>query len=397
MTRPRQMRDFGLEVFFSRHEFAARHHMTASDLESMPLVDLLALATAEDRHAFDNLWLGYTETWGAHGLRDEIARTYDSMSPDNILCLAGAGEGLYAVAKTLLAPGDHVVVPTPNYQSAETVPLSVCDVTGVPLRRDGELGGASPQAGSGWRLDVDDVRAAIRPNTKLLSLNFPQNPTGMVMAPDDLEALIALCRTHGIYILSDEVYRGVELNPADRMPQIADVYERGVSLNVMSKAYGLPGLRVGWIASVDKAILQKVERYKHYLSICNAGPSELLSLIALKARDQILARNHALLLENVRLLEQVFDDFPGLVDWRRPQGGCVAFPRYLGPEGGEAFCKKLIEDSGVLLLPSSVYASDLTAVPPDHFRIGFGRDKVFKEGLAVLRQHLETNHAAFRR
>jgi len=387
------MRDFALEVFLAGWEFTAPYHMTASDIESMTVADLLALATPEDRNALDTLWLGYTETWGSRELRAEIARTYEAMALENILCLAGAGEGLYAVAKVLLQAGDHVLVPTPNYQSAETVPLSVCEVTGIPLRCTAPLMGPGTQARGGWRLDPEDIRAAIRPNTKLLSLNFPHNPTGMLMTREDLDAVIALCRHHGIYILCDEVYRGVELEPADQMPQIADVYERGISLNVISKAYGLPGLRIGWIASQDTSLLQKVERYKHYLSICNSAPSELLTLVALKARGGILARNHALLQENVMLLEQLFADFPGVVDWQRPQGGCVAFPRCIAPEGGEEFCRKLIEESGVLLLPSSIYASELTDVPQDHFRIGFGRGRMFKEGVVAMRRHFEKHYA----
>ena len=388
MNNFKPMRDFGLEVFFSEWEFTAKHHMTASDLESMSVADVLKLNEAEDTPDLGDLWLGYTETWGAPDLRDEIAQTYDTMQPDNILCLAGAGEGLYMVARVLLTARDHVIVPTPNYQSAETVPLSVCTVTGVPMRID-------PNAKAGWRIDLDDIQAAIQPNTKLLSLNFPHNPTGMLMPRADLDELIELCRKHGIYILSDEVYRGVELDPVDRMPQIADVYERGLSLNVMSKAYGLPGLRIGWLATPDSELLLRLERYKHYLSICNSAPSERLALIALKARETILTRNHAILSENAVLLETLFDDFPGLVDWTRPLGGCVAFPKYIGPGDGETFCRSLIEQSGVLLLPSSVYFSEVSDTPQNHFRIGFGRDNVFKEGLLAMRHHFQENYSEF--
>lgn len=376
------MRDFGLEVFFSQWEFSAKHHMTASDLESMSVSDLLALAPAEEKVGLDELWLGYTETWGAPDLREEIARTYDSLNGNNVLCLAGAGEGLYMCAKVLLTADDHVIVPTPNYQSAETVPLSVCAVTGVPMHYE-------PDLKNSWRIDLDDIRAAIQPNTKLLSLNFPHNPTGMLMPRASLDELIDLCRKHGIYILSDEVYRGVELDPADRMPQIADVYERGISLNVLSKAYGLPGLRIGWVASQDRELLIRLERYKHYLSICNSAPSERLAVIALQAQERIFARNHAILSENLVLLETLFDDYSELIEWTRPQGGCVAFPRYTGPGDSETFCRSLIEKSGVLLLPSSVYVSEVAETPSDHFRIGFGRDKVFKSGLQAMRQHLE--------
>ncbi len=386
MTKPRPIKDFGLEVFFSQWEFTAPYNMTASDLESLSMRDLLAMATPEDRAAFDDLWLGYTQTWGAPALRAEIARTYETLAPENILCLAGAGEGLYTVARVLLGPDDHAIVPTPNYQSAETLPLTICEVTGVPLSRD---------AGR-WRLDPDDLRAAIRPNTRLVSLNFPHNPTGMLMPRAELDEVIRLCRAEGIYLLCDEVYRGVELDPARQMPQIADVYERGLSLNVMSKAYGLPGLRIGWLASQDREVLERIERYKHYLSICNSAPSEMLALIALKARDQILGRNRALIERNLTALEALFADYPGLVDWARPDGGCVAFPRYTGPDGVEAFCRGLLEESGVMLLPSSIYASDLTDVPKDHFRVGVGRDAVFRDGLDAMRRHVERRYSAFR-
>lgn len=384
------MRNFELEVFFSKWEFTADHHMTASDLESLTMDELLAYAGVDDRKAFDDLWLGYTETRGAADLRAAIASTYDRMTADDILCLAGAGEGIYAVMRVLLDKDDHIIVPVPNYQSAETVPLDICAVTGVPMRHDGVAGSAA-----GWRLDMDDLKAAVRPNTKMISLNFPHNPTGTLMPQKDLMELVGFCRERGIYLFSDEVYRGVETDPAIRMPQVADVYERGISLNVMSKAYGLPGLRIGWIATEDHDLLLATERYKHYLSICNSAPSERLAVMALKARTPIIARNVQLIDDNIALLEALFDDFPGLVDWQRPMGGCVAFPKFIGPGGGEAFCRDLLEKSGVILLPSSIYRSDLAEVPADYFRIGLGRDKVVKDGIAAMRRHFETHFSTF--
>ncbi|MFT2111293.1 aminotransferase class I/II-fold pyridoxal phosphate-dependent enzyme [Marinomonas sp. 2405UD68-3] len=399
LIKKQPMRDFSLEVFFSEWEFAAKHHMTASDLESMTLDELLSMASEEEKAAFNNLWLGYTETWGAPALREEIAKTYamegeqisSTIEAKNILCLAGAGEGIYSVSKCLLGPEDHAIVPTPNYQSAETVPLSICEVTGVPLLTQ------NTEGQKGWFLDMDAIKCAIQPNTKLLSLNFPHNPTGMLISNAEMHELIVLCREHGIYILSDEVYRGVELDESDQMPQIANLYEKGISLNVVSKAYGLPGLRIGWIASQDQDLLQKVERYKHFLSICNSAPSEALALIALKNRDTIFARNRTLMKRNVLLLEALFDEFSGLVEWQRPKGGCVAFPRYIGPENVEVFCRFLLEDSGVLLLPASIYRSDLSAVSQDRFRIGFGRDEVFKDGIKAMRQHFESHYSDFKK
>lgn len=379
------LRDFALEVHFSKWEFNARHHLTASDMESLSLRDLLALGTDADREAFEATSLGYTETWGAPDLRTAIAATYDTMAQDNILTLAGAGEGLYALARVLLGPNDHAIVPIPNYQSAETVPAAICETTGVQMRIEGGK----------WRLDIDAIKDAIRPNTRLISLNFPHNPTGALMPRADLDALITLARANGIYILCDEVYRGVELDPNLQMPQIADVYERGISLNVLSKAYGLPGLRIGWLASPDRDVLQRVERYKHYLSICNAAPAERLGMIALAAREQIFARNRALLQRNLAAFEALLADFPGLIDFSAPEGGCVAYPRYTGPGPVETFCADLIENHGILLLPAALYRSDLGATPNDRFRIGLGRDRAVADGIIALRRYLEVHKAEF--
>lgn len=359
------MRDFALEVYFSKWEFAARYHLTASDAQSLTLAELLAHASPADRERFDHLHLGYTETFGAAPLRAEIAATYDGIAPDQLLCFAGAEEGIYVAMRALLGADDHAIVITPNYQAAETIPLGLCAVSGVPLDEHDH-----------WSLDIDRVKAAIRPNTRLISINFPNNPTGAILPRDRFDALVDLCRRNGIWLFSDEVYRLIERDPALRLPQVADVYERGLSLNVMSKSYGLPGLRIGWLACQDRALLAACERYKHYLSICNSAPSELLAEIALKARDAILTRNRGIVAANLALLGPFFAEFPQLFDWREPDGSCVAFLRYKGGDGVEAFTTRLVEEAGVLLLPSSIYRSELGPVPADHFRIGFGRSAV---------------------
>ncbi len=371
------MRNFAIETYFSKWEFSAKYHMTASDIESMSLSELLSMASSNDRDAFERLWLGYTETYGLPELRGEISKTYDTASPDHILCFSGAEEGVYVAMRVLLDKKDHAIVVVPNYQAAETIPLDICAVTGIPLDPD-----------DNWSLDIDRVKDAVKPNTRLISINFPNNPTGAVLEKSRFHALVDLCRKHGIYLFSDEVYRLIERDPAIRLPQAADVYERGLSLNVMSKAYGLPGLRMGWIMTKDGDILQKMERYKHYLSICNAAPSERLAVIALKARDQILKRNRALTNENAVKLGTFFNEFPDLFKWYRPDGGCVGYPQYKGPGTTDDFCRDLVEKAGVLLLPPGVYQSELVSTPVDRFRVGFGR-KNMDDGLGAFRAYLK--------
>jgi len=375
------MRDFALEVYFSKWEFAAKYNLAGSDGENMTLAELLELAGPEDRAAFESVSLGYTETFGAPALRAEIAQTYDTVRPEHLLCFAGAEEGIYVAMRVLLNPGDHAIVITPNYQAAETVPLSICEVTGVPLDID-----------RNWDLDVDLLRAALRPNTKLISINFPNNPTGKIIPRAVFDAIVDICRSRGIWLFSDEVYRLIERDPSLRLPQAADAYERGVSLNVMSKAYGLAGLRIGWLACKDRATIVRFERYKHFLSICNSAPSEVLARIALRARQKILERNRRVIRDNLAVLDRFFADYKDLFDWREPDGGCVAFIRYKGAEGVEEFTRRLVEESGVLFLPSSIYRSELGPVPENCLRVGFGRSHIPK-GLLELRNWLEPrNH-----
>ncbi len=370
------MRDFELERYFSKWEFTAKYHMTASDIESMSLSALLAMASPKDRNAFEQLWLGYTETHGHPELRGEIAKTYDTAAPSDILCFAGAEEGVYVAMRVLLSRNDHAIVTVPNYQAAETIPLDLCEVTGVALDEN-----------DNWALDIDRVKQAIRPNTRLISINFPNNPTGAVLDRERFLALVSLCREHGIYLFSDEVYRLIERETSVRLPQAADVYEKALSLNVLSKAYGLPGLRIGWIMTRDTALLKKMERYKHYLSICNSAPSERLAIIALKAKDRILERNRALVNHNAEKLDVFFNEFSKQFQWQRPDGGCVGFPRYLGPGGTDQFCEDLVEKTGILLLPPKIYHSELIKTPRDRFRIGFGRKNI-EQGLSVFREYL---------
>jgi len=368
--------DFRLETYFAQWEFTARYHLTASDAQTLPMSELLALADDDGRKRWESLALGYTETRGLPALREEIAATYSEAQAADILCFAGAEEAIYLAMRTLLEPTDHVVVLTPNYQAAETIPLSVCEVTGVALRPADD-----------WALDVDAIERALRPNTRMVSVNFPNNPTGAVPSLDSWYRLVRLCDDRDITLFSDEVYRGLELSSAP-LPQATDLSSRALSLNVMSKAYGLPGLRIGWIACRDRSVLDRLERAKHYTTICNSAPSEVLALIALRARDRLLERNRGIVAENLPVFSEFFARYPDLFKFTAPDGGCVCFPRYLGVDGVESMCTELVEQAGVLLLPASIYSSELTGTPTDRFRIGVGRRDP-AEALSVWADWLE--------
>ena len=356
------MKDFVLATWFTRWQDGIQHNLAASDSESLSIPALLDMADAEDEARWRSLRLGYVGPAGSPWLRQSIAALYDTLMPNQVACFSGAQEALFCAMHALLRAGDHAVVVTPNYHTAEAIPAELCATDGVAL-----------DAANGWKLDIDAVKAVLRPNTRLLSVNFPNNPTGTIPAQADWAALIELCRQRGIWLFSDEVYRLIEHAPGCRLTAAADDYERGISLNVVSKAYGLAGLRVGWLACADQALLTRAVRIRERLSGSGAAPSEVLANIAIKAADRIVGRNRALAHANLERMDRFFRQHPDLFGWTRPAGGVIAFPSYNGPGNVEAFAERLAAQAGILVVPGSAFASALTPLPTNHFRVGFGR------------------------
>lgn len=366
MTLP----SFKLERYFARYEFSAQHLLSSSDCEAMTVADLLAHEPGA-AEAFQEQWLGYTESQGDPTLRDVIAAIYDGIGPDHVLVHSGAEEAIFGFMNVALGPGDHVIVQTPCYQSLKEVArhmgATVTDWPADPARD--------------WAFDPGFLESAVQGNTKAIVINTPHNPTGTLMPRGDLEAVVETARRHGLALFADEVYRELEHDPADRLPAVCDLYEKAVSLGVLSKTYGLAGLRIGWIATRDKALYGAMAGFKDYLTICNSAPSEFLARIALKHRSALADRNRKIVLDNLDLLDGFFARHEGRFHWKRPIAGPIAFPELKGG-GSEAFCHDLVTQAGVLLVPSRIYdAGDR------HFRIGFGR-RSLPQALARLEQHL---------
>eukprot|EP00882_Tetradesmus_deserticola_P021195 GHRQ01022944.1.p1 GENE.GHRQ01022944.1~~GHRQ01022944.1.p1 ORF type:complete len:239 (+),score=86.28 GHRQ01022944.1:220-936(+) len=212
----------------------------------------------------------------------------------------------------------------------------------------------------------------IQPGTKLVVVNFPHNPTGATLSPDDWHALIARCREVGAWLFSDEMYRFTELPPSRPLPAAAVCYERGVSLAGLIKAWGLPGLRLGWLACQDQQLLQDVLALKDYTTICSPGPSEVLALAAVRATQQLTQRCKGIITSNLAAANAFFAEWTDIFEWHQPQAGPVAFPRLQTGEDVEQWCQQVVAGCGVLLLPASVYDHE-ASVRRGHFRIGLGR------------------------
>jgi aspartate/methionine/tyrosine aminotransferase len=366
-----QLAQFKLERYFARYEFNAKYLLCSSDCEPISIGDLLAFEPdAEDglkRH-----WLGYTESTGALSLRQEISCIYNSIQPEQVLVHSGAEEAIFLFMHAVLQPGDHIIVHWPCYQSLFEIARSIgSEVTFWEARRQNK-----------WAPDMDELKRNLRPNTRAIIVNTPHNPTGYLMPQVDYRAVNQLAHEHGIILFSDEVYRELEYSPADRLPSACDINPSAVSLGVMSKAYGLAGLRIGWIATHNAPVQARMAALKDYTTICNSAPSEYLAELALRQRVQIAGRNLGIIHDNLFILDNFFAARAKYFEWVRPKAGPIAFP-HLSGEDIDQFCQRLVTSVGVLLLPGTMYDH-----PGNHFRLGFAR-KDMPEALDQLEKFFD--------
>jgi len=356
-----EIQDFRLERYMARHEFTAPYLLCSSDCETLSIQELLAL---EERSydGFQQFRLGYTEAPGSPALRNEIAAWYDSVTPHEVIVTTGAEEAIFIAMQVLLKPGDDVIVQMPAYQSLYEVPGSIgCNV--IPWQMT-EKNGA-------WFLDTNTLLNLITPKTRVLVINSPHNPTGYQFSKSDWHAIHEICTDHAIFIISDEVYRGIEHDQSTGLIPMTDLTETAMSIGVMSKSLGLAGLRIGWTASRDTEFRKKFQAFKDYTTICNSGPSEYLATIALKQKEKIIERNLTIIYKNMNILDTFFRQHTEQITWSPPVAGSTSFPRLVGDSSVDLFCDKVREKQGVLLLPGSVFH-----VETPHFRIGFGRSNM---------------------
>jgi aspartate/methionine/tyrosine aminotransferase len=366
---------FRLERYFARYEFAVRHLLCSSDGETMSVRELLAFAGVDPAALLDTS-LGYTQSAGHPALREAIAGLYPGLGHDEVLVHAGAEEAIYGFFRAVLRPGERVVVQAPCYQSlAEVARAQGCEVVEWRMRE-----------GAAWSLALEDLVPLLAPGAAAVVVNSPHNPTGWSMPPAMQRELFELSRRHGFRVFSDEVYRGLEPDGAPRLPAACELDARAVSLGVMSKTYGLAGLRIGWVATHDPAVLAAMAAYKDFTSICNAAPSETLALAALSRAEALAARQRATIAGNVALLAELAARRPGLFEGAVPQAGPISFPRFRPGLDAEEACHRLAERAGVLLLPGALFG------PPwsDRVRVGFGR-RSFPAALRALEAALDAD------
>ncbi|MDY7078533.1 MAG: aminotransferase class I/II-fold pyridoxal phosphate-dependent enzyme [Chloroflexota bacterium] len=376
------IKPFHTERFFAIHEFTAPHILCASDCESLTVDELLKLA-GTSWETLGQLRLGYTESQGAPALRERIANRYTSVHADQVVGLSAPEEGIFLTMHALLEPGDEVIVLTPCYDSLANVAeyLGCRVIRWALLEADEEPGGPG-----GWQLDLDTLKRLITSRTKLVIVNFPHNPTGYLPSHDEWQTIIRVTGQAGAWLFSDEMYRGLEYDPAARLPSGCDLYERAITLAGLSKTYGLPGLRVGWLILQDTLLRDRILGWKDYTTICASAPGEVLAQIALQVGEELAARNRKIIQDNLALAEPFFTRWRSVFRWNRPQAGSVAFVGLRG-QSARDFCDRLVSEQGVLLLPgASLGFGDR------HVRIGFGRLH-FPDGLEQMAHYLARQHS----
>jgi len=366
-------RPFLLERYFARFEFTTRHLLASSDCEALALGELLELGDDADREAWNGLRLGYTESPGLLELRERIAARYPGLSAEDVVT-AAPEEAIYILGRSLFRAGDRIVVTYPGYQSLYEIAASA----GAELAR-----WTPEETAKGWWFDPGRLAELAKDGARAIVVNFPHNPTGALPTAEEWAAVVATAERAGAILVSDEMYGGLEYEPNGALTPGAVASGRGVSVSGLSKGYGLPGLRVGWLATRDRALMEAVRAYKDYTTICSSAPSERLAVVALKNQARLLARSRGIVAANRPLLEAFVTRQPERFGWRAPLAGPIAFARF-HPGGALAFCERLAKEGGVMLLPSSVFEWG-----DSHIRFGFGR-RSFPAALMALEGYLST-------
>lgn len=365
-----RIEDFRLERWMSRWETEVEYDIAESGVLPMSVNDLLALLPeAERAPVLDRLLetrLGYSEARGSRSLREAIAATYRDTGPDNILVTTGAIEANYLLFNVLLEAGDEVVTIDPAYQQVQSVPKAIgCDVKFWRVRAD-----------DGFRFDLEDFERVVSPRTKMISLNTPHNPTGAILSDEELRHVYEIAASVGAYVLSDEAYRWLDIPGGDPLAgPMRDRGEHGISVGTFSKPFGLPGLRIGWLAAPEE-IVRRCWAMRDYITLSPGKINDMLADVALAHRDAIRERTHRIVAANLAVADRWFAANADLVSWRRPRAGLLALMTYNLAMPAAELADLLAGDYSVMLAPGSAFGFE------HHLRIGIGQDPaIFAEGL----------------
>ena len=362
----------GVEDWLNVWEKSATYDIAQSTISSMTMGEILALddeqgATFYERLNKEKMNYGWIE--GSPAFKEEVAKLYRSADPDNVLQTNGAtGANLLALL-ALVEPGDHVIAEYPTYQPLYEIPRTLgADVEYWHIRRE-----------HGWNPDVTELEKLVRPDTKLICINNASNPLGTVLDAATLKRIAEIAESVGAYVLSDEVY--LPLHDTESYVSMADLYDRAIVTNSLSKTYSVPGARIGWTVS-NKELADRFRVYRDYTMICDGVFNDALAVHVLRNRDKVLERNRAIVTGNLAVLERWLKGQPKL-SFVKPRAGTTAFLKMEFDMPSADFCRGLLAEKGVLLVPGSVMDRE------GYLRIGYANTpEVIAAGLDKMGEYL---------
>ena len=368
-----QIEPFGVEIWMNEWETKCDWNLAETCVESLTIAELLEITgrNTSDLSALLPMKMTYGAIEGSDRLRTAIAGLYAHQAPSNIVVTHGTIGANMLVHRTLVERGDHVVSIVPTYQQHHSIPASIgADVELLHLRED-----------NAWLPDLAELASMVRPETKLIALTNPNNPTGALISQAMLQDIIAIARRSGAWVLCDEVHRGTDQAGSGVTAAVADLYDKGISTAGMSKAYALAGLRLGWIAA-SREIIEDVMIHRDYDTISVGMIDDHFATLALQNSERILARSRAVTRGNLAILSDWIAQQPGL-SWVPPKSGTTALVKYDLPISSRQFCTELVKATGVMLTPGSVLGKE------GYVRIGYANNpEILKQGLKRLSEFL---------
>lgn len=368
---------FELERWMTRWELDVDFDIAESGIYPLSLEELYGLigtdAAGKLAQEILETRLGYSEARGTLALRETIAATYARATADDVLVTTGAIEANFLIFNALLDEGDHVVAVSPAYQQLLSVPKAITS----------NVSEWSVVQGVGFRYDLDELESLMTPNTKMIVLNTPHNPTGAMLDQVDLQRVVDIAQRNDAWLLSDEAYRWLEHPGGERLPSPAhDLGDKVISVGTMSKPFGLPGLRIGWLVA-NAEVVAACWGLRDYVSLSPSGISDAIARTAIEHRASILPRNSDIIVANMKAATIWFAENADIVSWQPPRAGLLAMMRYNFDIPSTELADRLAEEVRVMLAPGSAFGLE------HHLRIGVGqRPDHFAEGLRRTAEYL---------
>lgn len=361
-----KINSFKIEEWMNRYERFAKYDMTATCISSFSLKEFFEFVNADFSEIMEKP-LHYGDITGSERLKKAASALYKNKTTDNVCVTLGAIGANHLVFISLLEENDKVVSVIPTYQQHYSVPEQLgCDVHPVKLKKN-----------LNWHIDLDELNDCVTLDTKMITLNNPNNPTGSVLSDDELYAIIEIARKNDAYVLCDEVYRFLNHDKNSSVLSVADIYEKGISTFSMSKTFSLAGIRIGFIVA-DKNLVSEFNHQRQYNTISVSAIDDYIAALALENKDKIIDRNRKIILSGKKALTEWIKT-ENKFTLTEPQAGTTVLIEYDDKRNSYDFCLDLFDDTGVLLLPGDAMEMEKC------FRLGYcGEINNFKKGLSLI-------------